>query len=101
MTTERPSLLSVEHQYNLQNQGWASAAQWGDASTTLISLVSNSVPYLNTGSTTFIVGSSLDPVSAGDSVAISGYITYQWTNGARYNLGCSMSGVITSYSELQ
>lgn len=58
----RPLSLSLEHTYNLYNQGWTNSPQWSTVSTT-----SNT---LGTGTQTFTVGAGLS-ISNGDNVLIS------------------------------
>lgn len=61
----RPSTLSNEHLYNLENQGWTTGSSWA--------LPSSTVKFINgTGSQTWTVASGVANVSNGQSVAVYG-----------------------------
>lgn len=81
----RPTSLSVEHNYNLINQGWVSGNPW--------SSVSFSVVTVGLGAKTFTVAAGL-PVTLGDQVTI---IANHPTPGLP-TTGPMMSGNITAYA---
>lgn len=57
----RPNALTLQHQYNLQNQGWTTGAAWQTSSTSAIPLT--------VGSHTWTVGAGLT-VTNGDTVTV-------------------------------
>lgn len=81
----RPTSLSVEHNYNLINNGWVAGNPW--------STVSFSAIVVGTGSKVFTVAASL-PVTLGDQVTI---IANHVTVGLPVT-GPMMSGNVTAYS---
>lgn len=62
----RPSTLSVEHAYNLGNQGWTQGAAW--------TAVSASNWAVSTGSHSFTVDAGIVGITPGDAVVIYGTI---------------------------
>jgi len=98
----RPTSLSNEHSYNLQNQGWTDVTGWTTSGPTLENLVfSGPTASIQTGIVAFHnVGIGLaiainDPVS----ITVSGVLSY--TNGGEnysQGYGLSGSGVVTAYS---
>lgn len=78
---DRPAVLTPEHQYNLQNQGWTSAPAWSSGSSTSVTL--------NTGSKNFIVEAGL-PIVLGEVIQINGI-------GTR-GTSVVMMGTATGYS---
>lgn len=85
----RPTSLSIEHNYNLLNQGWIAGNPWQGSDTT-------STIVVGLGSKTFTIASGL-PVTLGDSVTI----VY---NGNPAAIGAPpvgtplMSGTVTAYA---
>jgi hypothetical protein len=77
---DRPSTLTLEHQYNLQNQGWSSAPVWSSNSTSTVTVAA--------GSRTFTVDAGL-PVVIGSLVQINGQ--------TRGSIAATMNGSVTSY----
>ncbi len=75
----RPTTLSPEHAYNLDNQGWGT--NWSVTSTTLNTI--------GTGSFTFTVSSATAPIVVGSTVTASAKSGF--TTG-------SITGTVTSYS---
>jgi len=89
----RPAVLSAEHQYNLQNQGWTQGAAWTASSTTL-AIPTNANPITFTsGNTSFTVASGISGVSNGQAVVVSGYVL---TRGIQVNV--TAGGIVNSYS---
>jgi len=84
----RPSVLSNDHKYNLQNQGWTSGSAWTFIST------SNS-PLIAVGSITFQGTSDLVGVTNGQVVSIA-----TANNGDGHTVPGTVvgSGTVTSYS---
>lgn len=105
----RPSTLTSEHNYNLQNQGWTSAPVWTAVSSTNNFFVSpltstqNSI-ILNTGSVTFTVASGLSGVTNGQTVTLNWTITAAEylntiTNSTAFSAAQgSATGTVSSYS---
>src|SRR4029077_909115 len=82
----RPASLSMDHNYNLNNQGWVGTAHW--------TAVSDTVQFLtHTGTETYTVASGLSPApSPGDTFAANSvYLPGYW-------YACSKFGTVTSYS---
>lgn len=85
----RPTASSVEHNYNLLNQGWVSGNPWqgSDAVSTIV---------VGLGSKTFVISSGL-PITLGDAVTI-------FYNGSAATIGAPpvgtpvMSGTVTAYA---
>lgn len=77
----RPTSLSADHQYNLQNQGWTSGNPWSATSTATVTLGSNS----------FTVASGLTGVTNGQIVTITISSVVGGGSG-------TASGTVTSYS---
>lgn len=86
----RPTVLSDEHLYNLQNQGWTTSPTWSALST-------SPVQKLHTGVETFTVPASL-AVSLGDVVSVSGYYTFINAVGNPQNEPMTASGIVNNYS---
>lgn len=61
--TTRPGVSTVEHNYNLQNQGWISGQPWAATSST-------SYPIGATGSSSWTVNSGITGIVAGQTVSI-------------------------------
>lgn len=77
----RPSVLSPEHQYNLNNQGWTSGGAW--------QLIDNTnTVSIGTGSKVFTVTAAVGGVNTGDLVQIT---------GAGLSGNPVMTGTVTSY----
>lgn len=81
---DRPSTLSQEHLYNLQNQGWTAGALW-DA-------ISNQQIVVSTGSHSYQVQAGLADVTVGQSIGV------KWISQTLHNSIFLMSGVVSSYS---
>ena len=77
----RPSILSVDHLYNLQNQGWTSGNPWFTSTSGSIAL----------GSNTYIVDAGLVGVTAGQRVSIT-------ASSHAGGLSSTASATVTSYS---
>lgn len=75
-TNYRPSVLSIPHQYNLNNQGWTSGAGWGSNCTTAVPAT--------LGSHVFVIDAGL-PVVIGQQVAMADPSAY-------------LAGTVTAYS---
>lgn len=85
----RPSVLTIEHQYNLTNQGWTRGAAWD--------VLSSSSVVPGNGSKTFVVPSGLS-VTLGDFVNVKNY-TNAFPGGIFVARGTIiMSGSVTAYS---
>lgn len=86
----RPSTLSIEHQYNLMNQGWTAGAAW--------SAFSNStVTVIGTGNKTWDIGVPGLNISNGDIVNVYSNDPNNIENptwGSRY----LMTGTVVSYT---
>lgn len=86
---DRPTTLSNEHQYNLQNQGWTAGSAWAAYSTTSANIA--------TGSQTWDIGISGLSINSGDPVNL-------YSNDPGNTLPQSfvtafiMSGTVTGYS---
>lgn len=100
----RPNVLSSEHNYNLQNQGWGTSTNYWTATTTIqpplvnIGVAGNFATYqLTTGAWT-IVATVTNPthIIVGQTIAINGNIippapySYYQANGLFY-------GIVSSY----
>lgn len=86
----RPTSLNAEHQYNLQNQGWTSAAPWAANSTTVAATQTGSTVSLPLGLITFTVQAGLTTPTAGQGVSVSGTIA---------SIGSiTAAGIVNSYS---
>lgn len=89
----RPTVLNSEHKYNLQNQGWTSAAAW----------VANSISTVATysaGNWSFAIGLVSFQVSAGIAGVTVGQ-TVNWTSSLVLQTGTvniSGAGLVNSYS---
>lgn len=66
LISNRPSLLTQEHLYNLQNQGWTQGAPWNASSSTQINVSS-------TSTYTFSVPSGISGITNGQVVGIEAY----------------------------
>lgn len=78
----RPTVLSADHQYNLQNQGWTQGIGWAGTSTTSVTI--------GTGSKTFTIQGGLTIPTNNPQVSIS--FTF---NGVTT---FAMQGNVTSYN---
>ena len=71
----RPSSLTAEHQYNLQNQGWTGTPPWTAVSNSAnLEITPSGQPQnniqVNTGSQTFTVASGISGVVPGSTVTV-------------------------------
>lgn len=66
LVSNRPALLTQEHLYNLQNQGWTQGAPWNASSSTNLT-ISGTTSY------TFTVASGLSGVTNGQVVGAEAY----------------------------
>lgn len=94
----RPSALTIEHQYNLTNQGWTAGSPWSATDNTAVSGTSNvgvitasvgqsfTVPITNQTNTT--------SVSNGKTVAVSSNVV----PGQGGNISATVLGTVTAYS---
>lgn len=64
-TNQRPPTLSVQHQYNLNNQGWTQGSLWNSSDITTGPIAA---PF-TTGSKVFTIGAGL-PISNGDAIQV-------------------------------
>lgn len=79
----RPGVLSTEHDYNLQNQGWSSGGSWSGT-------CQSGTLHFVTGAQTFaITTQSSSSVSNGDTIGIN------WSNG---HVNFYMQGTVTAYT---
>jgi len=85
---QRPGSLSIEHQYNLANQGWTQGSAWiATDATTIVNPVA-------LGSHAFTITAGL-PISNGDNVQIfASYQTYGFVQDSGVPV---MTGSVTSY----
>lgn len=95
--TLRPTTLTAEHQYNLQNQGWTSAAAWVGNSATAVTVPvggggNNAVPL---GLVTFVVQSGLVTPTPGQAVSLTGTLH---NNASGFNAAAYAGGLVNSYS---
>lgn len=94
--TFRPTALTTEHQYNLQNQGWTSASTWTATSSSIVAQISaGPVWVMPISLVTFTVASGIVGITVGQSV--------NWTstgNQAGIGLAINLSGtgLVNSYS---
>lgn len=80
----RPSILTVDHNYNLYNQGWASGSNWSTTSYT--------TETINTGTSIWTVPTGLSPApTGGDTFTLTG-------SYSGYFYQFSLSGTVTNYS---
>lgn len=100
----RPTALTNEHNYNLQNQGWTSAPSWTATSNNVTYTVTSSpgAVFLSTGSHSFTVAAGLT-ISGGTQVSWSSSAVWPGQNTADgsfgvWNTNGSGAGVVTSYS---
>lgn len=98
----RPTSLSPEHNYNLQNQGWTDAAAWTTSETNNEN-ITTSGPSLNItiGTEAFHNVNSGLSISVNDpvSITLSGSLSY--TNGGvgyTQPYSANATGVVTAYS---
>jgi hypothetical protein len=103
-TTFRPTTLTNEHLYNLQNQGWTDAVSWTtSASTSPSNWTSTYSPaslYLNNGTITFSVSSGLS-ITNGTPVNINyfaGFIIFAGGSNQQGESSGTATGVVVSYS---
>lgn len=80
----RPSSLTIEHNYNLRNQGWTSGSPWNASSSTLNTY--------SLGSHTWTVSSSTLPISGGQIINVVGSDAVR-APGQSF----ALSGTVTSY----
>lgn len=78
----RPSTLTNEHEYNLENQGWTAGAAWSVSSTT--------TNTIGTGTYNFTVPSGVANISNGQTVTV-----YTIVGAFPYPV---MSGTVTGYT---
>jgi len=94
----RPTTLTMEHNYNLLNQGWTGAPLWTAVATNI--LAAGSLPL---GQQTFVVASGLTGVTVSQlvSIAYSAYFLYYdiASGNYYYTTGTgTATGVVSSYS---
>lgn len=82
----RPLALTNSHLYNLENQGWSTAATWNALSSTVFTI--------GVGTVTFSVSSGLS-VSLGEQVLVGSGFAYIFPNNIIF---FTMSGTVTGYS---
>jgi hypothetical protein len=86
----RPTILNLEHNYNLINQGWVAGNPW--------SATSASVVTLNLGSTNFTVAAGIVGIVLGSQVTIitlnAELIGFTWVPAGTHIAG----GTVTGYS---
>jgi hypothetical protein len=91
--TVRPNTLSLEHNYNISNQGWTSANAWSSTSTTALT------PAL--GAFSITVGTGLS-ISNGDIFNMSAtdglYNTPSFNSFNILTVTATMVGTVTSYT---
>lgn len=90
LDTSRPSTLTADHNYNINNQGWSTGSNWATSSNTVIGLpIQSSLPR----TITFTVPAGLSPAPTGGDTfsAVSSYVT-------GYYYPVSLTGTVTSYS---
>lgn len=85
--TQRPATLSIEHNYNLVNQGWITGNPW-QASVA----VTTSIYQVSTGPQNFTVASGIAGISNGQAVYIS---VHPWAGGGSGQAG---AGLVTGYA---
>lgn len=99
--TFRPTTLSAEHQYNLQNQGWTDTVGWGATSTdTGHMTVSGSSSSITTGIQSWTVQGGLS-ISINDPVSIGVTAVIIWSNGGvvySANVNYTGTGIVTNYT---
>lgn len=89
-TSTRPASLSIEHQYNLQNQGWISGNPWQASSST-------SYPIGATGGSSWTVASGITGIVAGQKVSIA-YLGSGTAFGFPPTGTVVATGTVTSYA---
>lgn len=89
----RPTTLTSDHKYNLQNQGWTSGTPWSTTSTTQVFTASGGAINVAGGNQTFIV-SSASGIAVGQQVTLSCGGTLNYVNGGvSYTQGFGFSGL--------
>lgn len=95
----RPTTLSAEHNYNLQNQGWTAAPVWSATSNSAVgNIKAPADSYLPLGSVPFTVAAGIVGIVNGIAITIVGHIDCTLSNGMGYDLPVSATGTVTSYS---
>jgi hypothetical protein len=99
----RPSSLSIEHQYNLENQGWTATPSWiaSGTGTSEFNINNNTYVSLDTGTIAFTVASGITGISNGAVVSVSwNAVAYlnQRTGTLYYYPSGAASGTVSSYS---
>lgn len=61
--SQRPGTITIDHQYNLQNQGWTSGSPWTSQDVTTPSVT------VSLGSHSFTIGAGL-PITNGDNIQV-------------------------------
>jgi hypothetical protein len=84
LDNQRPSTLSTEHEYNLQNQGWVTTAPWFLQSTSSVTCA--------TGVRIFTVAAGITGIAGGQNVLCQAYMNIGSRVAASW-----MAGTVTSY----
>lgn len=92
--TFRPTVLNSDHLYNLQNQGWTSAAVWTASSGSNVAVFNGSNYTIPVGLTSFTVAAGISGVSIGQAVTIEGFVNIF----GGQNLFLIANGLVNSYS---
>ncbi len=85
----RPSTLTAQHQYNLQNQGWTQGNTWEG--------FANNNVLIGTGSKTFTIG-TVTGVTVGQQISVKLNVFDPLLGQTTSSYGQVMAGVITGYS---
>lgn len=96
----RPTSLTIEHKYNLQNQSWTTftAPPWNAHSTTPTVTLSGGAAYVTTGNHTFTVSTAGLNITNGSNVSVSGSATITVSLGpATFTFPITMTGLVVSY----
>ena len=96
----RPSILTNEHNYNLQNQGWTNAPLWTATSTTSGYAVASAVNFVNAtlGNFSFTVASGISGIVNGFPVNLSVGFAYLDGNFNTSTGSFDAQGTVVSYS---
>lgn len=90
--TERPTVLTDQHLYNLINQGWTQGSAWS-----AITQTGSSPPVQNTGLLAFTVPAGITGTTIGDQVNIINSIEGYGSQGFVAPGNIVMAGVLSSY----
>ena len=90
----RPATLSVEHQYNLLNQGWVAGAPWAGVSTTPYSFQTGDFTFIIQTGLTISIGASVTVIYTGNTIAAKN--STQLVNFTAGTAGCI--GTVVSYT---